>query len=258
MAHALNVYLEAVGMNALAWYPDDEGDWSKLDAPRWEALRSELLAPDSPGAHVFKMCERPDAAPSYEVEYCGKDREDLLLGAVCALSFWLPTEYMEEHGPEKVRALALELAGPLPFCSAHAGLAFKHIGTPKELRTLRLRYPGMDDCDLMRVSWTLGTRVRGPSWMNFLGPPVLHELGGAQGLRSHLSSPGINVQELPGERALITLGPWPDAGDTEQGRDLPHYRELARVLEPWLYHEPSLQDPVASEETRRWERRFLD
>ena len=94
--------------------------------------------------------------------------------------------------------------------------------------------------------------------MNFLGPPVLGELGGTAGLSSHLSSPDTNVQELPGGRAVVTLGPWPEAGDTEQGRELPHYRELARVLEPWLYHEPSLRDPVASEEKRRWERRFLD
>ncbi|HLM43445.1 MAG TPA: type VI immunity family protein, partial [Myxococcaceae bacterium] len=77
--------------------------------------------------------------------------------------------------------------------------------------------------------------------------PVLGELGGAAGLRARLHSPGTTVQELEGERVVVTLGPSPDAGDTEQGRTLPAYRELARVLEPWLYLTSS-----------QWERRFLD
>ncbi|MFY0576656.1 type VI immunity family protein [Cystobacter fuscus] len=35
-------------------------------------------------------------------------------------------------------------------------------------------------------------------------------------------------------RAVVALGPWPEAGDLRQGQTLPAYRELARVLEPWL------------------------
>jgi Protein of unknown function (DUF3396) len=42
-------------------------------------------------------------------------------------------------------------------------------------------------------------------------------------------------QELTGERVVVTLGTWPEAGDTQQGHTLPAWRELARVLEPWLY-----------------------
>jgi hypothetical protein len=68
--------------------------------------------------------------------------------------------------------------------------------------------------------------------MNFLGQPVLGELGGVAGLRSLLHSPGTTVHELNGERAVVTLGPWPEAGDLAQGRTLPAYRELAPVLEP--------------------------
>lgn len=87
---------------------------------------------------------------------------------------------------------------------------------------------------------------------------MLGQLGGVEGLRFRFSSPGTTVAPLPGDRAVISLGPWPEAGDTDVGRDLPEYRELARVLEPWLYH--SLGPwPYFPEETRqRWERRFLD
>ncbi len=43
---------------------------------------------------------------------------------VSVVSFSLPTEYLVQHGPGRVRELALELAAPLPFCSGHAGLSF--------------------------------------------------------------------------------------------------------------------------------------
>jgi hypothetical protein len=88
---------------------------------------------------------------------------------------------------------------------------------------------------------------------------VLSELGGTAGLRTRLHSPDIMVQELGNDRVVITLGPWPEAGDTEQGLVLPAYRELARVLEPWLYHQKPLRDPdFTPEDMLRWERRFLD
>ncbi len=70
--------------------------------------------------------------------------------------------------------------------------------------------------------------------------------------------PGTTVQELDGERALVTLGKWPEAGDSEQGRTLPEYRELARVLEPCLYMGRARINGFSEEDTRRWERRFLD
>jgi hypothetical protein len=64
---------------------------------------------------------------------------------------------------------------------------------------------------------------------------------------------------MEGDKVLITLGEWPEAGDTEQGDTLPAYRELARVLEPWLFFDKDRRMLRQSEEnTRRWERRFLD
>jgi hypothetical protein len=64
---------------------------------------------------------------------------------------------------------------------------------------------------------------------------------------------------MEGDKVLVTLGAWPEAGDTERGDTLPAYRELARVLEPWLFRDPDGRMLGQSEEdTRRWERRFLD
>ncbi len=153
----------------------------------------------------------------YSFEYWGKDLESPLgwnkANAVCAATFWLPTEFLEEHGPGRVRELAMELAAPLPLCSGHGGLSFN----------------------------------------------ASYDIPGAEGLRSRLHTPGTTVQEMEGDKVLITLGAWPEAGDTERGDTLPAYRELARVLESWRFHEPDRRLlGQSAEESRRWERRFLD
>jgi hypothetical protein len=127
------------------------------------------------------------------------------------------------------------------------------------IREDMLRHPGIH-LDVEGPS--LGTRINGVHWLNFLGPPVLDELGGVSGLRARLRSPTPTVQELGGERALVTLGDRPEAGDLAHGRTLPAYRELARLLEPFLSsttasHRLHLEGFTA-EESLRWVRRFLD
>lgn len=259
----LQVYQRAVGPHALSVYPVDD-DWEPLDDAGWERIRSKLLNPQ------FALIRLHDTGTEQH-QYCfnyrgrpvGDPSESSFPGTVCALECWLPTEFLELHGPKRVRALALEMAALVPFCSGHVGLAFNgelDIATvPAELRRYQFRYPGLDIVHLGRYASFLGTRVPGPHWMTFLGPPVLGSLGGAATLRTRLKSPSTTVQELDAERAVVTLGEWPEAGDTDQGLLLPEYREFARVLEPWTYFEEHLTgNKYAWEERRRWERRFLD
>jgi hypothetical protein len=263
VARSLDAYLRAVEPHALALYADDDGYWQELDDSGWERIRHEMLHQD--GCFI-RLRDASRGEERHHFYYHGKPLDDPSLrdepDEVCALSFWLPTEYLLKHGPGRLRELALELAAPLPFCSGHAGLSFIGEVTPSSVRSpvreLAFRHPGLDIPDMDRTSWTLGTRIRGIHWLNFLGQPVLGELGGAAGLRSRLSTPGT-VQEMEGERVVITLGPRPEAGDTEQGLTLPAWRELARVLEPWLHHrEHEDSSDFSPEELRRWERRFLD
>lgn len=261
---SMDTYLNAVGVEKFGLYLDDEGDWQELDAEGWALTRRKLLEGAWPR---IVLEEASTGGPEwYHFEYHGKRIDDPEWSGsdkyACVASFWLPTEYLEEHGPERVRALALELAAPLPFCSGNVGLAFLGpndvVGVTEEIRERCFRYPGMDIPDVTSFARNIGTRVRGPSWLTFLGQPVLGELGGVEALRARLHSPGTTVQDLDGGRAVVTLGEWPDAGDTEQGRNLPAYRELARVLEPWHYEGPLYDKDFSPEDRRRWERRFLD
>jgi hypothetical protein len=261
---SLDAYLRAVGPEAIGRYVDAEGEPRELDGAGWALIRREM-AEDS----VVTIWLRDALACQYRYgfKYRGYSLDDLFPhereGAVCAVSFWLPTEFLEEHGPGRVRELALELAAPLPFCSGHAGLSFNGETEPLsmsgEAHALCFRYPGFDIPHVDWMSWMLGTRVCGSYWLTFLGQPVLGKLGGAVGLRSRLSSPDTTVQEMDDERAVVTLGKWPESGDTEHGQVLPAYRELARVLEPWTYYEEHITRPeFMARDRRRWERRFLD
>lgn len=262
VVRSLETYLQAVRPQTMTDYLDLEGDWQLLDPQSWEATRRNLL--ESRWSRIV-LTDNPAGAPTFQFEYyctrLGKLFEPNP-ALVSAVGFWLPTEFLEEHGPTRIRQLALELASLLPFDSGHAGLFFNAMlgyrETEEALSRLCLRYPGMDIGDVESIATRLDGRVKGPSWLTFLGQPVLGELGGPDELRARLSSPGTTVEPLPGDRAVISLGSWPEAGDTEAGRALPEYRELARVLEPWLYHSRGPW-PYFPEETRqRWERRFLD
>jgi hypothetical protein len=261
---SLDVYLHAVGPQSLGWYTDEEGDWQDLDSAGWAITRRELLEYRWP---IIQLGGELSGRNCYGFEYYGRPLDNPewgdTSGMVCAASFWLPTEYLEEQGPEQVRKLALELAGPLPFGSGNAGLAFlaqPHVlGVMREIRARCFRYPGLDLPRVEHDSNHLGTRVRGPSWLTFLGQPVLGALGGVAGLRARLHSPGTTVEALEDDRAVVTLGEWPEAGDTELDHTLPAYRELARVLEPWLYQDEHCSHlDFTQEDMRRWGRRFLE
>jgi hypothetical protein len=258
---SMDAYLRAVGPQKMEWYLDMEGYWQPLDTKSWEATRRNLS--ESHWSRIALM-DDPSGAPAFHFEYHCTSLGKLFEPnppLISSVGFCLPTEFLEELGPGRVRELAMELGAALPYESGHAGLFFNAMlgyrETEEALSRFCLRYPGMDIGDVESIAKGLNGRVKGPAWLTFLGQPVLGELGGVEGLRARLSSPGTTVQQLEGDRAVITLGPWPEAGDTEAGHHLPEYRELARVLEPWLYHSGGGYY-FPKDIWQRWERRFLD
>jgi hypothetical protein len=178
---------------------------------------------------------------------------------VCVLYLRLPTQYLEERGPEHVRVLALELAAELPFSSGYVDfvLCSSSEDETEALKLIRPRYQGVP-LALSGATMNVGTWVDGVHWMNFLGQPVLGKLGGVSGLRERLVLPGLSLQEMSGDRVLITLGERPEVGDVEAGQTLPLHRALAQLLAPSLYQRKSFFGNPVPEELLRWDRRFLE
>ena len=289
VSHAFDCYMKAVGegSDTINFCSFDEYSHHSLSREGWKRIR-QLLLPDRPfryaedcaDAYRIREMEKsgnetwihlgsePDRLTGFKLTYSARipsrDRQPSDYD-VSYLEGMLPTEFLEEHGPTAVRELMLDLASGLHFASGHAGLSFDSVTgdvffTPR-IRTELLRHPGISLNHGSTPAW-MGTHVDGVHWLNFLGPPVLQELGGVSPLRSRLHSPETTVQAIDVARAVVTLGTWPEAGDLTQGNALPAYRELGRVLEPWLdkpFNDPRFRvEGFTQEEAIDWARRFLD
>ncbi|MCY1030717.1 DUF3396 domain-containing protein [Corallococcus sp. BB11-1] len=258
---ALQKFLETTGEQTFTYYGHEDGDWRDLNDAGWELIRAKFLR--SIRTHVALTDDRPHP-DKYEFNYDGKDLQNQTFrhhpGAVSAVQFILPTAWLKAHGPQRVRNLALALASLLPFNSGHVGLSatgFLDGATiMNDLVPQLLQHPGVDVMDLLLTAYDIGTRLRVPHWMTFIGDPALSEMGGPDFLRSQLHTPGTTVESLDASRAVVTLGPAPEPGGPDQ--PLPAYRELARVLEPWAFHAPHGPPGFPAATFQQWDRRFLD
>ncbi len=275
VTRALDLYLDAIGPEKLGWYVDLQSDYDPeeykgveaemrpLDGKWWAKARADLSDPTS---CILQLEEHADQVGGFHFEYYGRQPETLNTptqqDVVSAVSFWLPTEYLEEQGPARVRELATAMARELPLNSGYVSLAFNYLvrfkAVVQAVHEKCFRYPGLDVHDLSEASMETGTRVRGAYWLNFYGQPLLGQLGGAKGLRQQLESREVAVETVGEEKVLVALGEWPDSGDVERKSELRPYRALARVLEPHLYEERHRWFGFSREQLRRWQRRFLD
>ena len=262
---ALQTYLRAIPPGSLAWYGGDDGDIRPLDDKGWEQIRKRVLQSPLANACNVELAESASEVGGYQFEYRGRRLDSPFFagdeGATSALSFSFPTEYMMEHGPAHLRTLALELAGELPFSFGYASLAFVSIsgsGFPEHQELLGLldRYHGFDLYDLEQTSERIGTGARGAYWLTFLGQPLLGRLGGVERLRQELPFPEVSIQPLEGERLLLALGERPDAIDTTQQPEVPQYRALARLLEPYIQDEDLGWGPAEKQRMNQWLRRL--
>lgn len=263
---ALQAYRRATPPESLNWYGSDDGDTLPLDAQGWEHIRKKVLErPWAGAARHVSLAEATGESGGYHFNYDGRQLEHPLFSrnerGTSGVSFSFPTEYLLEHGPAHLRALALELGRELPFSFGYASLAFvSHpglwFGVRRQLLGLLQRYLGLDLYLLSETSDVIGTGARGAYWLTFLGQPLLDQLGGTEVLRDKLPFPEVTFEPLAGERLLLTLGEWPDAMDTEKGAVPPQYRELARLLEPYFCEEGSALPPMTPQFMHHWLRRL--
>jgi len=266
---ALQTYRQAIPPRSLNWYGSDEGDTLPLDDKGWEVIRKQMLERSRAAACNVDLEEDESGTGGYYFEYRGRTLDAEFFAhdedATTGVLFTFPTEYLLEHGPAHLRALALELARELPFSFGYASLAFvclsgRWYGARKELLEPLTRFLGFDLYHLGNTSRVIGTRARGAYWLTFLGQPLLGQLGGMEGLRQKLPFEEVSLLPMEAERVLITLSEWPEAIDTakkrEEQRLLPQYRALAHLLEPYLYEERDGFFSMDPENMRRWLRRL--
>jgi len=261
---ALQIYLRAIPPQSLAWYGGPEGDPLPLDEKGWEHIRRKML--ERPQAHACNVAldECASGEGAYRFEYRGCRLDSPLFtseGATSGMAFSFPTEYLVEHGPAHLRALALEIARELPFNFGYASFALISPGglwyaARKQLPGLLGRYYGLDLYQVSHTSELIGTGARGAYWLTFLGQPLLGQLGGAERLRQALAFPGVSFQPMEADRLLLTLGEWPDAIDISLNPDVPQYCALARLLEPYFPAESMGWTELARDKMYYWLRRL--
>lgn len=262
---ALQAYVRAIPPQSLGWYVSPDGDMLPLDDKGWEHIRWKILERSWGMEWLVSLSEDAGIEGSYYFDYDGRKLDDPMFsrdeGATSEVTFTCPTKYLLEHGPEHLRALALELGRELPFSFGYASLAL--VSAPniwysarKPILGFLRRYLGLDLYQAGDTGRVIGTGARGAYWLTFLGEPLLGQLGGTEVLRSKLSFSEVTSEPLEGERLLLTLGKWPDAIDTEKGPVPPQYRSLAQLLEPYLCEEGRDWPPFNREFMHRWLRRL--
>jgi hypothetical protein len=262
---ALQTYLRAIPPQSLNWYGSDDGDTLLLDEKGWEHIRWKMLERPWGGEWIVELDETDSEVGGYHFEYDGRKLDADLFhhdeDATTGVAFSFPTEYLLEHGPGHLRALALEIARDLPLSFGYASLAVvaprgRWYSARRELLPLLARYLGLDLYQIGETSRIISTRARGAYWLTFLGQPLLGQLGGTEALRHKLPGPEVSLQALDCERLLITLSQWPEVIDTEKKFFPAQYRDLALLLEPFFYEERAGWPPFTKDYMQRWLRRL--
>ncbi|MFB1483659.1 type VI immunity family protein [Corallococcus sp. RDP092CA] len=257
---ALQTYFRAIPPQSLNWYGADDGDVLELDADGWDVTRKKMLDCTWALAWHIGLSDLPGGTGGYQFEYHGLNLDNPIHGApATAISFTFPTEYLLEQGPQRMRALVLELARELPFHFGYASFALVSrdgswtAGDWKLLEKYSARYLGVDLSTSADIGYVIGTHALGAHWLTFLGLPLLDRLGGADALRQALPFPEVSFLPMEQERLLLTLSEWPEAIDIEQAPIPPQYRALACFLKPFMYE--SGEDGIGRY-LDRWRRRL--
>lgn len=110
VAKSLSRYEAAVGPASLALYVDNEGDWQELDAKGRAFVQEEF---EMPLSARIELSDSPESL-SHSFKYRGESPieswgESEQHRPISSVEFYLPTEYLLEHGAGRVRDLSMEL-----------------------------------------------------------------------------------------------------------------------------------------------------
>jgi hypothetical protein len=207
------------------------------------------LAPDAPQrpyvALELKSSPTPQDAPHLKYAVWGDISTQSNI-----ISMAFPLVFGQEKTDEML-ALVTQLAELIPFRSGLAGYSFECSRYAKRKSethawSTSMRHPGVDIVRIPVDAKALGKvtsevdstapigsqGVKGVGWLTLLDTSLCRELGGVAALRRKLPA-SIEVLECR-HGVILQAGPKPELGDINRGETLPLYREIYKLLVPWI------------------------
>ncbi|MBJ6765997.1 DUF3396 domain-containing protein [Myxococcaceae bacterium JPH2] len=198
------------------------GTWLAPDAPRKNYLALEL-----------KVSEKPHDAPSTKFEIWNVDASQ----QANILSMAFPAVDARDN-PSDLLAFVHQLAEVFSFRCGSAGFAFECSRYDKQASethawNMSMRYPGIDIVRIPFDAKAVGNNgIQGVNWLTLLDAGTLAPLGGVSALRRQLPAEVELLEARHG--TLIKAGPAPTTGDAASPETLRLYREVYRLLAPWI------------------------
>lgn len=210
------------------------GTWLASDAPQRPFVALEL-----------KSSPTPQDAPHLKYQVWG---DITTQSNIISMAF--PSAFGEEKADEML-ALVVQLAEFIPFRSGLAGYSFECSRYAKRKSethawSTSMRHPGVDIVRIPVDAKALGKvrgevdskapvgsqGVKGVGWLTLLDASLCSELGGVAALRQKLPTP-IEILECR-HGVILKAGPKPELGDIDRGETLALYREIYKLLVPWI------------------------
>lgn len=225
-------WLRIVGAESVSWYRGAD-DWKEISARQRTRIRKMLTdaGATKPEARIaVKGGGNHDDVMVHGFDYWGRSvPEGSDEASFVELRF--STDWVAHTGVDAFAALAIELAGLVPFSSGYASLAFhEDMTVPGFIDDRAFVHPGMDVHANEYTALYIADLVRGAYWLTFVGPVALERLGGTARLKRSLA-PGTEVTELR-DGVAIRAGDELRPGDVPSGDALPLTRSVAAAIEP--------------------------
>jgi hypothetical protein len=265
-ARCIAEYLRLVGQPSLRWTIDEEGEAVELDDA---AIKARLTALARPGEESvgFRLMDNPEGVSAHRVRYIGLHADDPVAAmrpdAVSLLTLTYATETVERLGLDLLARFHDAVAATLPVSSGYVSPAFvaaTGAGEPpafEKIHALCRRYRCLDVSHVSIDALTLGDRLRGAYWLNYLGPANVEALGGEGAIAAALSAQPVASRPLAGGVLALQIDGPPIAGDVNRREDLGAHVALAALFEPRLYEAEIAFPEFELEDTENWFRRFL-
>ncbi len=234
---SLRLFVEQSSLEPLRHYATETMREHKPVTKRALGMLPSWLNPGAKQKHYIsldlKSGENYQDAPDFKYEvFCEPASEQANI-----LSMALPAVWAIQKRDEML-GLVLRLADIFPFRSGIAGYSYEvsrynKKKSEKHAWTLSMRHPGID---IVRIPVDAkaagGEALRGVGWLTLVGEQLVKQLGGVRKLRSELSEEIDLVETRHG--SIIRAGASPAIGDIDRDETLPLYREVYRVLAPWI------------------------